>query len=75
MTLPEQILQIVSELTHHPIALDTDLHQLGDGLKFLEIILSIEDEFDIWISDDQAESVKTVADLIALVGGKIGVVA
>ncbi|MBO5461593.1 MAG: acyl carrier protein [Ruminococcus sp.] len=37
-----------------------DLH--ADSLDVLEIIMAIEDEFDIQIPDDAAEIIKTVQD-------------
>lgn len=39
-----------------------DLH--ADSLDVLEIVMAIEDEFDIQIADDAAESIKTVQDAV-----------
>jgi len=40
------------------------------SLDMAETIMSLEDEFDIEISDRDAESLKTVGDVIALVKKK-----
>lgn len=42
-----------------------------DSLDRLEIVLAIEDEFDLEIPDEDAEKWKTVADVIAYVDGKV----
>jgi len=42
-----------------------DLH--ADSLDCVEIILEVEEQFEISITDDQAEKAKTVQDIIALV--------
>lgn len=44
------------------------VNDLGaDSLDAVEIVLSAEDDFDIEISDGEAEAIKTVGDIIALV--------
>lgn len=76
MTLPTRILHLISEQvpagTAETIEPATDLHTLGDHLKFYEIVMAVEDSFDVEISDDQAESLKTAQDLIDLVSAKVG---
>jgi acyl carrier protein len=48
------------------------LNDLGaDSLDDLEIIMAIEDEFDIEISDEDAEKIKTVEDAIKYVTERI----
>jgi acyl carrier protein len=39
----------------------------ADSLDVVELIMALEDEFAIAISDEAAEKVKTVADVLALV--------
>lgn len=41
-----------------------------DSLDFVEIMLSIEDVFDIEIGEGEAETLKTVEDLINIVESK-----
>lgn len=42
------------------------------SLGQVEIVMRVEDEFEIEISDHEAPKLKTVGDLLALVGGKAG---
>jgi acyl carrier protein len=47
------------------ITLDTTLEDLGaDSLDLVEVIMSIEDEFDVQIKDEDLESLKSIGDLI-----------
>jgi acyl carrier protein len=39
----------------------------ADSLDTVELIISLEDEFDIQLTDDQVGSVQTVGDAVALV--------
>lgn len=44
---------------------DTTLEDLGaDSLDMVEVIMAIEDEFDVQIKDEDLESLKSVNDLI-----------
>ena len=42
-----------------------------DSLDQTEIMFELEDEFNVAISDQEADKVQTVADIIKLVEGKI----
>lgn len=49
------------------------IEDLGaDSLDVVEIIMSLEEEFEIEIPDDEAEQVKTVADTVAMVKRLLG---
>jgi len=50
-------------------SLDADLG--ATSLDMVETIMSLEDEFNIEISDRDAETLQTVGDLIALVSVKM----
>ena len=43
-----------------------------DSLDAIQAFMLIEDEFDIFISDEEIEPCKTVADIIDLVTKKVG---
>ena len=46
--------------------------ELGaDSLDKVEIVMDIEDEFLIAISDEEAEAVKTISDAMTLISAKI----
>lgn len=51
---------------------DTNLlNELGlDSVDLVEVIMDIEDEFDIAIEDEDIQAVKTVNDLVALIADK-----
>ena len=68
----ERIVQIISE------QLDMDPDQItmescmadglgADSLDMVEVIMAVEDEFDVEITDDAAESMNTVGDLVRYV--------
>ncbi|PWM38684.1 MAG: acyl carrier protein [Clostridiales bacterium] len=47
------------------ITMDTTLEDLGaDSLDMVEVIMAIEDEFDVQIKDEDLENLKSVSDLI-----------
>lgn len=66
---------IVSCRTHidsENITNDLYLQDIGlDSLDSMELILELENEFKIVIKDDEAETVKTVKNLIDLVNVKL----
>lgn len=45
-----------------------------DGFDWIEMLVALEDEFDIEISDETSEAFKTVADVIAHVAERLGLV-
>ncbi len=59
---------IVNELNVDPekVTLEASLKDdLGaDSIDAVEVIMSLEDEFDISIDDDAAQNIKTVQDLV-----------
>jgi acyl carrier protein len=47
------------------VTLETDIDDLGaDSLDFVEILMALEEEFDIEITDNEAENIDTVEDLV-----------
>ena len=59
---------IVKELKLDPskVTMDANLEtDLGaDSLDAVEVIMALEDEFDLEFSDDAATSIKTVGDIV-----------
>lgn len=41
-----------------------------DELDIIEVVMEIESEFDIEVSDEQVEALQTVGDIMALVDAK-----
>ncbi|MDO5560427.1 MAG: acyl carrier protein [Oscillospiraceae bacterium] len=46
-----------------------DLH--ADSLDVVDLIMSIESEFDLEIPDEDVEAIKTVGDIVNYVEGKV----
>jgi acyl carrier protein len=69
--IAERARKIITEHLDAEPAKVTDaagLLELGaDSLDQIEIVMSLEQEFDIEIEDDDADRMKTVGDAIALV--------
>jgi acyl carrier protein len=72
----EKVQEIIANLFQiHPdqITMESDLSEdlLADELDNVEIIMAIEDEFNITIHDEEAADIKTVGDLVKLVDSLI----
>ena len=39
----------------------------ADSLDVVDLVMSIEDEFEIEVPDDQVENIKTVADVVSYI--------
>ena len=47
------------------VTMEATFEDLGaDSLDIVEIIMALEEEFDIEISDDEAEQAKTIGDVV-----------
>lgn len=65
----EKIVEILCEqldLDPDRISMDTSItDDLGaDSLDLVEVLMSVEDEFEVEIPDEEAEKFKSVADLV-----------
>ena len=70
--ISERIKKIVTEHLDVDVDKVTDkagfIDDLGaDSLEIVEIVMSLEEEFDVEIQDDMAESIQTVGDAIKFV--------
>jgi acyl carrier protein len=43
----------------------------ADSLDVVELVMELEDEFDMEISDDDAEKIATVGDAVSYIGEKV----
>ena len=75
-SVEERVLDIIAE----QLGLDKDeiqteasfIDDLGaDSLDIVEMIMTIEDEFDVEISDEDAEKIVTVQDAINYINDKL----
>ncbi|MFA4834157.1 MAG: acyl carrier protein [Patescibacteria group bacterium] len=68
MTIEERVRKVLIDAGIDPekITLESDIiNDLGaDSLNFIEIVMAMEEEFDIEISDDDAKKLRTVQDFI-----------
>lgn len=68
MTLDKIKAIIAEQLGVEEDAINTETHLMkdleADSLDAVEIIMAIEDEFDIEIPDEDAEKFQTVSDLV-----------
>ncbi len=63
----KRILEILRErddLNDVQLTRETTFHELGDSLTQVEIVMEIEDEFELSIPDDVAESLKDVGQMM-----------
>jgi acyl carrier protein len=70
--MPE-ILETVKEVVSHKLGIDQNtikseskfVEDLGaDSLDTVELVMALEDKFNVEIADDQAENIKTVKDAV-----------
>ena len=63
----EKVADILKEqFDAEEVTMDTDImNDLGaDSLDIVDLVMSLEDEFDIEIPDEDVEGIKTVGDLV-----------
>ena len=70
---PDAILEKVKEVIVDQLGVEEDIIQLdtsfiddlgADSLDIVELIMSLEEEFDIQIPDGDAEKISTVGDVV-----------
>lgn len=72
MSVFEGVKQIVSEqlnVGEETITLESDfVNDLGaDSLDVVEVVMALEDKFDVEIPDDKAESIVSVSDAVTYI--------
>lgn len=68
MNTKERVLNVIHEHTNVSVSVDDSFDDLGvDYLDEVEILISLEIEFDIELPDEEYFEVKTVKELIALI--------
>ncbi|MDP4132643.1 MAG: acyl carrier protein [Bacillota bacterium] len=63
----EKIRDIIVEqfgVDEDSVALDTAFKDLGDSMDLIELIMSLEEEFDLEIADEDVDEIKTVNDAV-----------
>jgi len=76
MNIEKKVICVVSEqlgLPEKEINLETTKHELDmDSLDDIEVIMMLEEQFEIEIPDEDAKRVKSVKDAVALVSEIVG---
>ncbi|KIR03389.1 Acyl carrier protein [Lachnospiraceae bacterium TWA4] len=65
----QQVISDVLEIDKDKIQLDTTfVDDLGaDSLDLMEVVMRMEDEFNVHVPDEQIEGIVTVADAVELI--------
>ena len=72
MSVEERVIEIVSEqmgVSKDQITKDTSfINDLGaDSLDTVELVMELEEEFDVTIPDEKAEEIQTVGQAVAYI--------
>lgn len=67
--MEEKIISIVSEVLgvdEADISINSDLREDldGDSIDFAELVMAIEEEYDLTIPEDKLQDIKTVKDIV-----------
>lgn len=64
----DKIKSIISDklgINENEVTMDTTFEDLGaDSLDIVELIMAIEEEYDIQVSDEEAEKAQSVGDVV-----------
>ncbi len=72
-----KVKEIISEqfnVEEDSIHLDTSFRDdlNADSLDLVELIMGLEDEFDLQIEDDEVDSIKTIGDAVEFIKNELG---
>lgn len=68
----EELKQIVSQKTAKEINDNSNLRDLGiDSLDLLDLIIDVEEKFNIKITDDELLKIESLTDIINLIKNKL----
>jgi len=75
MSVQERVRKIVAEklgLPEQELAADLNLRELDwDSLDLLELVVDLEEEFDISVNDERFNSCATVGDLAEMISSSL----
>jgi len=65
MSIEEKVIEIITEQLNEKVYVNSNIVDAGaDSLDAVEIVMEIEEEFEIEIPDEDADKFKTVGDII-----------
>lgn len=75
MAVADKVKSLISEQLNRPVEEVLEekevVKDLGaDSLDIVEMLMSLEEEFNITVPEDEAVNIKTVGDIIALIESK-----
>ncbi|OPL15034.1 MAG: acyl carrier protein [Firmicutes bacterium ML8_F2] len=75
MSVEVKVKKIVAEqleVAADKLSLDTTFEDIdADSLDIVELVMALEEEFDLEISDQEIENIKTVGDVIKYIESKV----
>ena len=77
MTIREEVINLISEQLNVKLDEIKDSSELvgdlgADSLDAVEIVMEVEEAFEITISDEEADKFKTVGDIVNYITRRIG---
>ena len=66
-----EILSLVTKLSVDELTKSRTVEKLGDSYAMLEIVIALEDEFDISLEPDEIAQMTSVDNVIKLISGKV----
>ncbi len=68
----EEIKKVVKERFGKEVAIDTVLNETGiDSLSLLDLVVDVEAEYKITITDEELISMKTIDDIVKAIASKL----
>ncbi|MBS3942808.1 MAG: acyl carrier protein [Dethiobacter sp.] len=75
MSIQDRVKKIVSEQLEVEIGIltaETTFEEIdADSLDIVELVMALEEEFDLEISDQEIENIKSVGDVIKYIESKV----
>lgn len=72
----DKVKSIISDklgINESEVKMETTFEDLGaDSLDIVELIMAIEDEYDIQVSDEEAEKAQSVGDVVNYINTLVG---
>ncbi|HOB28908.1 MAG: acyl carrier protein [Dethiobacteria bacterium] len=75
MNVEEKVKAIVSEqleVAVDSLTIETTFEEIdADSLDIVELVMALEEEFDLEISDQEIEEIKTIGDIVSFIESKV----
>ncbi|HED23604.1 MAG TPA: acyl carrier protein [Firmicutes bacterium] len=75
MSVETKVKEIIAEqleVAVDKLSIDTTFEDIdADSLDIVELVMALEEEFDLEISDQEIENIKTVGDVVKYIESKV----